>query len=56
VIAIVDAYDAMTSDRPWRAAKTVEQALAELRSCAGTQFDPKLVDLFISKEIYRIKK
>jgi len=47
ILAIADAYDAMTSDRPYRGAMTSEEALAELRRCAGTQFDPELVDRFI---------
>jgi len=47
IIAIADAYEAMTSDRPYRAAKSAREALAELKRCAGTQFDPQLVDLFI---------
>ncbi len=46
VLAIVDAYDAMTSDRPYRRAMSHEAAMAELRRCAGTQFDPKLVEIF----------
>lgn len=47
MMAIVDAYDAMISDRPYRRALTHEEALAELRRCRGTQFDPSLVDLFL---------
>ncbi len=47
IIAITDAYDAMTSDRPYRKAMKSEDAIAELKRCAGTQFDPKLVDIFI---------
>ena len=38
----------MTSDRPYRAAVTHDEALAELRRCAGTQFDPRVVDAFIA--------
>ncbi|MFT4037347.1 MAG: HD-GYP domain-containing protein [Thermomicrobiales bacterium] len=46
IIGVVDAFDAMTSDRVYRAALTPEVALAELRKGAGTQFDPHLVELF----------
>lgn len=47
VLAVVDAFDAMTSDRPYRAALRPEQALAELERCAGTQFDPDVVAVFV---------
>lgn len=45
IIAVCDSFDAMTSNRPYAAPKTVEAALAELRRCAGTQFDPELVPI-----------
>jgi diguanylate cyclase (GGDEF)-like protein/PAS domain S-box-containing protein len=48
VFAIVDAYDAMTSDRPYRAAMTGTQALTEIERCAGTQFDPHLAKVFVA--------
>jgi diguanylate cyclase (GGDEF)-like protein len=44
VLAVADAYEAITSDRPYRAAQSSAAALAELRRCAGTQFDPKCVE------------
>jgi HD-GYP domain-containing protein (c-di-GMP phosphodiesterase class II) len=47
ILSIVDAYDAMTNDRPYRKAMSDEAAIAELKRCAGTQFDPVLVDEFI---------
>ncbi|MCK9313971.1 MAG: PAS domain S-box protein [Methanocorpusculum sp.] len=47
LLAITDAYDAMTSDRPYRKAMTKEAAISELNRCAGIQFDPYLVNLFI---------
>jgi len=46
ILAIADAYDAMTSDRPYRKALSKEKALAELRRCEGIQFDPTLVGVF----------
>ena len=44
IIAVSDAFDAMTSNRPYRAAMAREDALTELRRCADTQFDPECVD------------
>src|SRR5262249_30688448 len=48
LLAIADAFDAMTTDRAWRKGLDREDAYAELRRCSGTQFDPKLVEKFIS--------
>jgi diguanylate cyclase (GGDEF)-like protein/PAS domain S-box-containing protein len=47
IISIADAYDAMTNDRPYRKALSKEEALAELKKCAGTQFDSELANEFI---------
>jgi hypothetical protein len=47
IVQIIDAWDAMTSDRPYRKAMTKTAAIAELRRQEGTQFDPKLVELFL---------
>jgi diguanylate cyclase (GGDEF)-like protein len=44
IIAICDAFDAIVSERPYRNPRTPAEALAELKRCAGTQFDPRLVD------------
>jgi diguanylate cyclase (GGDEF)-like protein len=46
IIAVVDAYDAMTNDRPYRNAMPSEAAFIELRRHAGTQFDPSVIDAF----------
>ena len=48
VLAVADAYSAMTTDRPYRQALSHEEAVEELRSCAGSQFDPDLVEVFIA--------
>lgn len=47
ILAITDAYDAMTSDRPYRKAMPHQAAISELQQCAGTQFDPYLVEQFM---------
>jgi putative nucleotidyltransferase with HDIG domain len=47
IVAITDAYDAMTTSRPYRAAMTREDAMAELDRERGTQFDPRLLDVFL---------
>jgi HD-GYP domain-containing protein (c-di-GMP phosphodiesterase class II) len=47
LLAVADAYDAMTTSRPYRAALPAAAALAELERCAGTQFDPHLVGAFL---------
>ena len=43
IVCACDAYNAMTTDRPYRAARSAEEALHELEVCAGTQFDPEVV-------------
>jgi diguanylate cyclase (GGDEF)-like protein len=46
IVAVCDAFDAMISERPYKAALPVEDALAELARCAGAQFDPAVVEAF----------
>jgi diguanylate cyclase (GGDEF)-like protein len=46
IIAVVDALDAMTTDRSYRSAHSIDWAIAELRQSAGTQFDPHIVEVF----------
>ena len=46
IVAVCDAFDAMINPRPYRAARSVEEALQELRACSGTQFDPTVVAAF----------
>ncbi len=47
ILAVADAFDAMTTDRPYRKALEPEAALKEIQECAGTQFDPKIVEAFV---------
>jgi diguanylate cyclase (GGDEF)-like protein/PAS domain S-box-containing protein len=47
IISIVDAYDVMTSGRPYQAGISSNEALKEIQLCKGTQFDPELADEFI---------
>ena len=58
ILAVVDTFHAMTSDRVYRKALSVEVAIAELKQNKGTQFDPMIVDLFLelinSKELQKV--
>ena len=47
ILSIVDAYDAMTQDRPYRNAMSHEEAITEIGKCAGTQFDPQIAQIMI---------
>jgi putative two-component system response regulator len=47
ILAVADAFDAMTSDRPYRSAMSIADALDEIRRCTGTQFDPAVADAFL---------
>ena len=47
IIAVADAFDSMTTTRSYRGARTVEEAIVELRACKGSQFDPVLVEAMV---------
>jgi len=47
ILCVVDCFDAMVSERPYRRSMTIEEAIIELKRCAGSQFDPKIVQVFI---------
>jgi diguanylate cyclase (GGDEF)-like protein len=48
VVAVCDAFDAMVSERPYKDTMSVEEAIAELRRCSGTQFDADVVEAFVT--------
>ncbi|MCX7919582.1 MAG: response regulator [bacterium] len=54
IIAVADAYDAMTSDRPYRRSYTHHEAIQEITNCSGSQFAPKVVEAFLSRYKYGI--
>jgi response regulator RpfG family c-di-GMP phosphodiesterase len=47
LMSVVDTFDAMTSDRPYRKAKSFKTTLKEIKDCAGTQFDPHIAEVFL---------
>lgn len=47
ILSVIDSFDAMTTERPYQKTKTYEEAIIELRKCAGQQFDPEFVEKFI---------
>ena len=48
IVAVLDTFDALTNDRPYRKAVSVEKAFDEIKLCSGTQFDPDVVNVFIN--------
>lgn len=54
ILAVGDVFDAITSDRPYRKAYSLEKALSIIKEASGTQLDPEIVKIFISKKIYKI--
>ncbi len=48
ILCVADSYDAMTTDRPYRRALSMEAAVQEMKKCSGTQFDPEVVESFIT--------
>ena len=48
IFAVVDTLDAITSNRPYRKAMPFEVAWNEIRACSGTQFDPQIIEAFLS--------
>ncbi|TCZ76334.1 diguanylate cyclase [Paenibacillus albiflavus] len=57
ILSVIDSFDAMTTERPYQTTKTFDEAIGELKRCAGQQFDPIYVELFIQmiKSKYEFK-
>jgi diguanylate cyclase (GGDEF)-like protein len=53
IVFVCDSFDAMTSERPYDRGRTEADAIEELRRCAGTQFDPRVVEAFIAEHLAR---
>jgi len=58
IIAVADAFDAMISDRPYRSALPIKEAIDEVKRCAGTQFDPVVANAFlkIAYEVFNTQR
>ncbi|MHB8491563.1 MAG: PAS domain S-box protein [Solirubrobacteraceae bacterium] len=54
IVAVADAFDAMTHDRPYKAAIDPDDAVEELKRCSGTQFDPRIVEAFLRLDHYAL--
>jgi len=55
ILAVADAYDAMTSERTYKKGISPEEAVQELKRCSGTHFDPDIVEIFVS-QVHKDKK
>lgn len=58
IVSLVDVFDALTSERPYKPAWSIEQTISYIKELSGKQFDPKLVDVFMEnlEEILLIKQ
>ncbi len=54
IVSVADAFDAMTTNRPYHLGVSVEEACDELLRCRGTQFDPTVVDAFLSADVHEM--
>ena len=54
IIAVADSYDAMTSDRTYRKGLTEEEAINEIKKCAGKQFDPSIAKILVEKVLNKL--
>ncbi len=54
IVAVADAFDAMTHTRPYKSAFSIEHAVAEIKRCSATQFDPKVVGAFMTLDHHQL--
>ena len=54
IVGLADSFDAMTSKRSYRAARSIDQAVQEIRDCVGTQFDEKVVSAFLRSDLSKL--
>jgi response regulator RpfG family c-di-GMP phosphodiesterase len=54
IVGLADSFDAMTSKRTYREARTIEQAIAEVEKGIGTQFDAKVARAFLDSDVYQL--
>lgn len=54
IVGLADSFDAMTSRRSYRDSKRIEEAIEEIQACAGTQFDPFVVEIFLHTDIHQL--
>ena len=55
ILTVIDAFDAMTNNRPYHKSVTIETASRELAACAGSQFDPEVTEVFLNSSCLKLK-
>ena len=56
MVCLAECFDAITSSRTYRKARPIQAACKELRTCAGSQFDPVLTELFLRNDLHDVSR